>query len=194
MCTGNICRSPLAQQLLAKAFLDIPEVKVASVGTQAAAGSGMPEHSLDIARRYGVKAPEQHVSRQMTEQELASGDLILAMDRTHRRLIAEMNPRVATKIFTIREFARLADATTDADLEMEFQVVRPTTTVERLRTAVVSVGLGRGMTPPLEDPSLDDVVDPYGHGLDVFEISAQQLVPALNSTHLVLRRALSLEF
>ena len=80
------------------------------------------------------------------------------------------------------------------NVNLVLQVVRPTTTVERLRTAVVSVGLGRGMTPPLEDPSVDDVVDPYGHGLDVFEISAQQLVPALKSTHLVLRRALSLEF
>lgn len=194
MCTGNICRSPLAQQLLAKALLDIPEVKVASVGTQAMVGSGMPEHSLDIARRYGVQAPEKHVSRQMTEQELGLGDLILAMDRTHRRLIAEMNPKVATKIFTIREFARLADATTDADLEMEFQVVRPTSNVERLRTGVVSVALGRGMTPPLEQPEDDDVVDPYGHGFDVYEASAEVLIPAINSTVSVLRRALALEY
>lgn len=194
VCTGNICRSPLAQQLIAKALSDIPEINVASVGTQAMVGSGMPEHSLTLAHRYGVVHPESHISRQMTESELQSGDLILAMDRNHARLIAETNPRVATKIFTIREFARLADATTDADLAMEFQAVKPSTTVERLRTGVVSVGLGRGMTPPLADPTQDDVVDPYGHGLDIYEHSANELVPAVTSTVQVLRRALTLEF
>lgn len=194
VCTGNICRSPLAEQLLAKAFSDLAEVKVASVGTQAMVGSGMPPHSLTMAHRYGIQDPESHVSRQMTADELASGDLILAMDREHRRLIAEMNPRIATKIFTIREFARLAEATSDGDLAMEFQAVRPASPVERLRTGVVSVALGRGMTPPLEDPEDDDVVDPYGRGLDVYEASAEVLIPAINSTVSVLRRALALEF
>lgn len=194
VCTGNICRSPLAEQLLAKAFLDVPEVKVSSVGTQAMVGSGMPPHSLAIAHRLGVHSPEDHISRQMTADELQTGDLILAMDGEHRRLIAETNPRVATKIFTVREFARLANATTDADLLIEFQAVRPTSTVERLRTGVVCVALGRGMTPPPERLEDDDVVDPYGHDLNVYERSADELVPAINSTASILRRALSLEF
>ncbi|XBH22174.1 low molecular weight phosphatase family protein [Jonesiaceae bacterium BS-20] len=193
VCTGNICRSPLAQLLLAQAFAGFPVVRVASMGTRAIVGAGMPPHSLAIAHRYGVQSPEDHVSTQMTAGELQTGDLILAMSREHARLVAEMNPRISTKIFTVREFARLADATTDTDLMMEFKAVRPDSAVTKLRTGVTCVGLGRGTTQSPADPALDDVVDPYGHGQGVYERSANELIPAVNSTVSILHRALSLE-
>lgn len=194
VCTGNICRSPLAEQLIGKALADVPEVSVKSAGTKAMVGSGMPPHSLDLAHQYNVAEPESHVSRQMTADGLESADLILAMDRDHRRAIAEMSPRVARRVFTIREFARLADTTSDDDLRMEFNAERPATTAARLRTAIAAVALGRGMHPPLQDPTLDDVVDPYRHEAPMYQESAVELIPAVNSTVAVLRRALVLDF
>lgn len=194
VCTGNICRSPLAAQLIGKSLADLPEVRLASVGTKAMVGSGMPEHSLALAHHYGVEEPESHISRQMTEAELETADIIFAMDRDHRRSVAEMNPRVARRVFTIREFARLADSTSDEDLRMEFNAERPATTTARLRTAVAAVALGRGMHPPLQDPSADDVVDPYGHDSEVYQESAAELIPAVNSAVALFRRALSLEY
>lgn len=194
VCTGNICRSPLAEQLLRQALADIPEVLVASAGTKAMVGSGMPHHSLELAHRHNVAQPENHVSRQMTAGELESADIILAMDRDHRRTVAETTPKVARRVFTIREFARLADTTSDDDLRMEFTAERPLSVAARLRTAVTAVALGRGMHPPLKDPSSDDVVDPYGQEVQVYQESAEELIPAINSTVAVLRRALVLDF
>lgn len=120
VCTGNICRSPLGEQLLAQQLADLADVRVASAGTGALVGHGMPDQSLAIARSLGVVDPESHVSRQLTPELLDESDVVFAMAREHRRAIVELNPRVSKRVFTLREFARLADATSDDDLRAEF--------------------------------------------------------------------------
>ena len=46
VCTGNICRSPLAELILAASLSDIPDVRVESAGTGALVGHGMPDPAL----------------------------------------------------------------------------------------------------------------------------------------------------
>ncbi|WP_333811262.1 hypothetical protein [Timonella senegalensis] len=95
VCTGNICRSPLGEQLLALGLANVPEVHVESAGTQALVGKGMTEQSQAIASSLGVAHPETHASRQVTEDILDQANLIFAMSREHRRAIVELNPRVS---------------------------------------------------------------------------------------------------
>lgn len=192
VCTGNICRSPLAEQLIAQLSVDVPEIEVSSAGTHAMVGSPMSEQSQEIARSLGIAHPESHVPRALTADVLETADLVLAMARDHRRAIVEQNPRVTRRTFTIREFARLAEAVTDEDLRFDLSETSGDP-VDRLRAAVSSVVLARPAVTPPADASEDDVIDPYGRGSDVYELSTHQLIPAVNATVGFLRRSIEIE-
>ncbi|MGB3377055.1 MAG: hypothetical protein WBA87_18175, partial [Microbacterium sp.] len=53
VCTGNICRSALAESVLATRLTDL-DVRVHSAGTQALVGHGMPREARALAERNGV--------------------------------------------------------------------------------------------------------------------------------------------
>lgn len=189
ICTGNICRSPLAEQLLQNQLRDIPEINISSAGTRAMVGEQMFDATQEIARSYGLDSTESHRARQMSEALLESSDLILTMTRDHRRAVVEMSPRVTRRVFTVREFARLAQVTTDEVLAAETNPAGAAPG-EKLRAAVKAVTLGRSVAPQVADQTEDDVVDPYRQSSDVHRTSAQQLVPAIDTVTNLLRRAL----
>lgn len=189
VCTGNICRSPLAEQLLARRLGDIDGITVESAGSHAMIGAPMSEQSQEIARGLGVPNPSDHRARQLTEGVLDSADLIFAMARDHRRTIVETNPRVARRVFTLLEFARLAEATTDEDLALDIAETSGSAR-ERLQAAVVAAAAGRAMVLRPADPTEDDVVDPYLRSAATYARSTDQIVPAVDVTAAFLRRAL----
>lgn len=186
VCTGNVCRSPLAEQLIASGLQGLPVV-VSSAGTGALVDEGMPEQSLRIARGLGVASPESHRARQITADLIREADLVLAMSLRHRRQIVELVPRASRNTFTIREFARIAQG---VDPETIDALVRDEPAAdERMRLAVEEIGFSRGTVPPAAMEEDDDVIDPYRRADDVFDLSAQQLSPAVATTVAVLRRA-----
>ncbi|WP_087062482.1 arsenate reductase/protein-tyrosine-phosphatase family protein [Corynebacterium glutamicum] len=192
VCTGNICRSPLAEQLLKSVLRGVAHIEFDSAGTQAMVDNPMPEHSLAIAKNNEVSDAELHRGKQLLEVHLDSADLILAMDRGHRRKIVELSPRATRKVFTVREFKRLIDVTTDEHLREEI-ATSDGTPAGRLRAAVEAARLGRSDLLPLEDPADDDVVDPYGKEKAVYDASAQQLIPVVADVASYLKRALEIE-
>ena len=192
VCTGNICRSPLAEQLLKSALRGVGHIEFDSAGTQAMVDNPMPEHSLEIAKNNEISDAELHRGKQLLEAHLDSADLILAMDRGHRRKIVELSPRATRKVFTVREFKRLIDVTTDEYLRAEI-LASDGTPVGKLRAAVDAARLGRSDLIPLDNPDDDDVVDPYGQDKAVYDASAQQLIPVVADVASYLRRAMEME-
>ncbi|MGI4779330.1 MAG: low molecular weight protein-tyrosine-phosphatase [Janthinobacterium lividum] len=103
VCIGNICRSPMAEAMLAAA---LPGVAVSSGGTGALIGEPadptaqalMTEHGLDIGAHRG-----RLVNTAMCQQ----ADLILTMDNEQRRFIEERYPLARGKVFRLGESARL---------------------------------------------------------------------------------------
>ena len=188
VCTGNVCRSPLAEQLLFDQLRGIPEIHVSSAGTHALVGHPMFDATREIARSLEIENTDDHRARQMTEDILESADLILTMTRDHRRSVVEISPRVTRRVFTIREFARLAEVTTDEILSSEMNWAKDSP-AERLRGAVTAVAVGRSVLPPVTDPAEDDVIDPYRRDMKVHTASAQQLVPAVTAAARLLRRS-----
>lgn len=180
VCTGNVCRSPLAEQLLRAQLAAWGTFEVSSAGTRALEGQQMPEETQAVARSLGVPHPEDHRARQLTEGMLDDADLVLAMAREHRRAIVELNPRVARRTFTIRELARYAAVVTDEDVleELSFS---PSGPGAQLRAAVRALSVGRASARPPQDPVDDDVRDPYRQPLAVHQQMGQQLAPAVNA-------------
>lgn len=93
VCTGNICRSPIAE----KVFLDELEragladtVQVASAGTGGwHIGAPADDRAVALLRAEGYA--DEHVARQV-DAELLSADLLIALDNEHRRALQAVVP------------------------------------------------------------------------------------------------------
>lgn len=190
VCTGNICRSPLAQQVLADRLADLPGT-ITSGGTFDMNASPMPDEAQRLAATFGVRADVSaaHRSQAITADRLTSPDLILAMARDHRRQIVSLSPARLRSTFTIREFARLAADTGDSEIVAAASGAAAPS--EKVRAAVAAVAAHRGMTLPPESPEDDDVVDPYRRSWNTYERSGTQLAPALDEVVRVVRIALT---
>jgi len=102
VCTGNICRSPLAAALL-QSQLGPPElssVRVRSAGTSALEGSPPVQSMIEIASEWGLDLSE-HRARQVTEEILRGADLILAAEPIHRDMIVEAAPWLKKRVHLI---------------------------------------------------------------------------------------------
>ena len=188
VCTGNICRSPLAEVLL-RARLEPLGVRVHSAGTHALVGHGMPEPALELALESGAdpEAASAHHARYLVEPLLSDADLILTMAREHRSHVVKMMPNRLRRTFTIREFARLAStlSTEDARAAAEAAGVSPH---DRLAAVLRSVVEQRGLTPSTAEE--DDVIDPYRRSRETYARSAAELVPTLDEVERIVRAAI----
>jgi protein-tyrosine phosphatase len=186
VCTGNICRSPLAEQLL-RARLASLDVKVKSAGVSALVGVGMPDPALALATRLGVTDAASHVAQQVTADLVRGADLVLAMSREHRRALVELTPAATRKTFTIRELANIAAGISDDELRSE--VVGTTEAADALRAAIGLASALRGVVEPLPSPDDLDVIDPYRQSAAIYEQSASQLAPAADAVATFLTKA-----
>lgn len=191
VCTGNICRSPQAEQLLRLGLAGISGVEVASAGTGALVGHPQTPQSAAIAAAYGVTDASAHVARQLDESMVREADLILGLAREHRRAVAELVPAAVRKTFTLREFAQLAASVTDADLDDSQSPLDGDGLDAKLRAAVVAAASLRGVVPPFENPDDADVIDPYRQSDEVYRASADQLAPAAGLAVQLLQKAAS---
>ena len=110
VCTGNICRSPLAEQLLRQNLTAAGiDAVVTSAGTRAMTGSAMTPEAAALSSQYGASNTD-HVARQLTEKLIADADLVLTATRDHRRDVVTMLPKATRYTFTLNQFARLVAA------------------------------------------------------------------------------------
>lgn len=154
VCTGNICRSPMAEHLMRDGLArrGVTGVEVSSAGTRALVDQPVQEHAgAELARR-GVRA-DAFRARLLTEELVAAADLVLTATRAHRAAAVTLVPRAAGRTFTLRELDRLLTRVDPADLPAD-PAQRPAALV---RAAAAQRGLVRADRP--ED---DDVADPYG--------------------------------
>ncbi|MCT1477809.1 low molecular weight phosphatase family protein [Microbacterium sp. p3-SID336] len=189
VCTGNICRSPLAEVML-RQRLEPLGVRVHSAGTHALVGHGMPEQALELAAQAGVTSSlaTAHQARYLVEPYLADADLVLTMAREHRSHAVKMMPSILRRTFTVREFARLAATLSDADARAAAEAAG-SSPAERFAAVLRALNDQRGLTAaPPED---DDVVDPYRRSRDTYALSASQLTPALAEVERIVRDAIA---
>lgn len=189
VCTGNICRSPLAEVLLRKRLEGL-EVKVHSAGTQGLDHARMTSDAQALAAELGadVEAAAAHRSRWLTEADLQSPDLIIALTREHRRKIMDMAPARMRRTFTAREFAHLAEALSDQEIA-DAAALGGTDQTARLKAAVAVIADMRGRVAAPADPNEYDVVDPYRRSWATYQRSAAEMMPGIDQIERVLKLA-----
>ena len=190
VCTGNVCRSPLAEQVLRVRLAPLGPI-VTSAGTHGLNAAPMTPEAVRLAGRFGVPAVDSaaHRSRFLTAAHLASPDLIITMTRAHRRHVAELAPARLRSTFTAREFARLAVEVPDDEIRAAADAAAVQTPGARVRAVAALLASRRGMSVQPAAPEDDDVIDPFRRAWETYELSGAQLAPALDQIARVLRRA-----
>ena len=107
VCTGNTCRSPMAERLLKRAFAERLEcsedqleengIIVRSAGTDADVGSPGSTHSVTVMEQMGIDLGN-HASQPVTDELVNEVDLILAMTARHQQKLTEKWPESAERI------------------------------------------------------------------------------------------------
>ena len=103
ICTGNTCRSPMAKVIAEAVFSNMP-ISFASAGVAATSFSPASELALAAAKENGLDLSD-HVSKAVTEGDLAESDLALTMTESHKLYLLGAYPKYEKKIFTICEYS-----------------------------------------------------------------------------------------
>ena len=161
VCTGNICRSPLAERLTSLWAEDLlgpgaAAVRIESAGTDALDGKSMNSRSAAALAQLGGD-PTGFIARTIRPMMANQADLILTMTRRQRRLVLAQAPRTLRRTFTLPEAAALLQ---DADL----------TGIEELplshRASALAARLDAGRARR-RTADADDVHDPIGQSTSV---------------------------
>jgi low molecular weight protein-tyrosine phosphatase len=179
VCTGNMCRSPLAERLTASWLARVGPpaanaIGVASAGTHAVVGAAMYPDTAAVLRRLGGD-PAGFAARQLTGQIIDAADLILTAARAHREIAGELLPAAAARTFTLREFAALAAATGHRG---GTETAEAGDVAARARALTAAAALARGELAGWP-PSKIDVPDPVGQPMAVQEAAAALIADAI---------------
>ncbi len=115
VCTGNICRSPLAAALMQRALSErgVDGIDVSSAGTGAWDGAPVSEGAYLVGLEQGLDL-SGHRARLLTRDVVEQSDLILTMARHHRARVDELGGE--GRVFVLGEYAgRSGDAAEVSD-------------------------------------------------------------------------------
>jgi low molecular weight protein-tyrosine phosphatase len=163
VCTGNVCRSPIAEGFLRAAFearmgSDAPEV--ASAGTMGWTGSGADPSSVEAAAERGIDI-SGHRAREVSDDDVTRSTLILAMAPEHARAFER---EARSRTFTLKELVRLLEALPPSEDASGRRLSQRIAEADELRR--------RGFEG---DPRDDGIVDPLGMSMDAFRAVAGEL-------------------
>lgn len=93
VCTGNICRSPVAEALLRAR---LPRLDLESAGLDALVGQGVEPLARVLAEGEGLDV-SRHQARQITQEMIQQADLVLVMSEGQRLAVAKLVPAAIGK-------------------------------------------------------------------------------------------------
>lgn len=106
VCTGNICRSAMAEYLFKKIVKEYQkEIEVSSCGTYAS-DKDMPTYeAIEVLQEdYNIDL-KPHRATNIANSKIQEMDLILCATQNHKMFVLQMFPELQGKVFTIKEFA-----------------------------------------------------------------------------------------
>ncbi|MDB5054173.1 MAG: protein tyrosine phosphatase [Bacilli bacterium] len=177
VCTGNTCRSPMAEAILRQmAERAGISITVKSAGINAAQGAPLSRHSAVILDKKGIAL--RHASQPATDSLISWADLILTMTGNHKQAVIQSYPQALDKIHLLKEYVEndpkvLAYIAESESLYTELEIKRvlsqPISPVERQRIWELENRL----------PNYD-IFDPFGGSLADYERCVEELELQIN--------------
>ena len=103
ICTGNVCRSPMAEGIFRHAIQGRGSYRVVSAGLGAMEGQPPSAHAVDAVKELGIDIAGQR-SRMLTPELVSQADYIFGMTHSHVDTVMLLYPQAAEKTFLLREF------------------------------------------------------------------------------------------
>lgn len=105
VCTGNTCRSPMAELLLKSKFKSagINDIRVKSAGISATDGEKMSKNSAKALKSVGIK-PYSFRSKRLTREMLKKSDMVICMTKSHKAALSGFD-----RVYTLGELTGLSD-------------------------------------------------------------------------------------
>lgn len=174
ICTGNTCRSPMAEGLMRRLAQEAGlELTIKSAGVAAMVGGPISAHSKRVLEDKGAQA--EFVSQAVNDELVEEADLILTMTVRHKQQVLARFPAAASKIYVLKEYAQddpfISKNFSDEELvEMLLQqsLTGTSTTHDKSRTSFLD---------RLEEDC--DISDPFGGSLRDYKMCADEIEDAL---------------
>ncbi|MDP5227734.1 MULTISPECIES: hypothetical protein [Arthrobacter] len=179
VCVGNVCRSPLAEQLIRARLAEyrLDHVELASAGLGAMVGEPMQPLPARWSQHYGGD-PRGAVGKQICENYVQAADVILTLTRELRDQLVREYPRALSRTFSLGEFVALLELAGSLNapaprsfFEAHQDDERDYSQAGRFRELVRAAGQRRSLVAGVQD----DVKDPMGRSEAFHEAVAAQI-------------------
>ncbi|MFB9326924.1 low molecular weight protein arginine phosphatase [Paenibacillus aurantiacus] len=177
VCTGNTCRSPMAEAMLREqARLRSLPIEVRSAGVSTVDGLPVSEHARAVLRSRNI--PDDGSSTAIGGDSVEWADLVLTMTTGHKRHLLQRFPNVVDKTFTLKEYTQTDDS-----------VVADIAELEALYTEWhMKQALGGQLSPEERSRLLElerripgfDIADPFGGSLEMYRICADEIAQSMD--------------
>jgi len=106
ICTGNVCRSPMAAGLMRQRLAQegLGHHQVASAGVWALDGRPASDHAVTVMAERGIDISE-HIAHTVTADDMAEADLVLVMSRDQAQVLRNTWPQYDWKVHRLSEMA-----------------------------------------------------------------------------------------
>lgn len=186
VCTGNTCRSPMAEAVLKDKASDW---NVKSAGVFAQSGSPISPQAIEVLQRRNIEFV--HKSQPVDPSLIEWAHYVLTMTRSHKESLKNIVPRHADKYFTLKEFIRKSDIDSEAQLkqkisdfeEKKAQFLKDN---QNLKDQALSEAFSKQFLEEYteicslqEELENDDISDPFGGTVEMYEATIVEIERAI---------------
>lgn len=178
VCTGNTCRSPIAEALLKHMAEERRlELHVQSAGVAAGGGMPMSQYAATVLEEQNIANHHEFRSTALNEKLVQWADMILTLTTDHKRHVLQQFPGVSDKTFVLKEYVNDAE-----QAQNEYEQIHSWAAELQLRLAMGQAPTEEELTHltrlQLRLPDMD-VADPYGGSLEQYRMTAAEIQAVL---------------